>query len=222
MGTVLVQALLLASTGLLSVGSITLVILLLLSERGWPKGLAYALGYTGAYALIGVGAVAVGYRSADGRAGEPRLFLPLLMLGLGALLLWLAWRNWRKPRSEEPEEFPFLSLVDQLTVLKAFGFGAMIAVVNFKNLALFLSALSIVILSELRLSEKLVITLLVVLLFCLAVIIPVLVYVALPGRAQLLLNAFREWLNRHNRPIGIWGPLVFGLFFLLNGLKGVL
>ena len=49
---VLIQALVLASAGLLSVGSITLVILLLISDRGWYNGLGYALGYTGAYTVI--------------------------------------------------------------------------------------------------------------------------------------------------------------------------
>ena len=54
---VLIQSLFLATSGLLSVGSITLVILLLISDRGWRNGLGYALGYTSAYSLIGVAAV---------------------------------------------------------------------------------------------------------------------------------------------------------------------
>jgi ABC-type sulfate transport system permease component len=60
---VLIQALLLASAGLLSAGSITLVILLLISDRGWHNGLGYALGYTIAYTVIGVSAVVLGYRA---------------------------------------------------------------------------------------------------------------------------------------------------------------
>ncbi|MGB7339104.1 MAG: hypothetical protein WBC91_09455 [Phototrophicaceae bacterium] len=55
--TILVQSLALASGGIVSVGSITIVILLLISERGWRNGLGYMLGYVGAYALIGIAAV---------------------------------------------------------------------------------------------------------------------------------------------------------------------
>ncbi len=50
--TVIIQSLILASSRLLSVGSITLVILLLISDRGWRNGLGYALGYTSAYTAI--------------------------------------------------------------------------------------------------------------------------------------------------------------------------
>jgi hypothetical protein len=75
---VLIQALVLASTGLLSAGSITLVILLLISERSWHNGLGYALGYTIAYTVIGVSAVVLGYRATGNysRVVTPRIFKP--------------------------------------------------------------------------------------------------------------------------------------------------
>ena len=184
---VLIQSLLLASSGLLSVGSITLVILLLISDRGWRNGLSYALGYTSAYTLIGISVVVLGYRTTENNAGEPSLFLPIVLMALGTLLLWLALRNWRKPVSKKIEEPRFFSIVDKITPPRAFGFGAMISVVNFKNLALFLTALSVVILSDLIISEKIMITLLVVLVFCLSVIVPVTIYILFPKRAKDLL-----------------------------------
>lgn len=220
---VLIQSLLLASSGLLSVGSITLVILLLLSDRGWRNGLGYAWGYIGAYTLIGVSAVLLGYRTAERNAeGEPGLFFPILLMILGTLLLWLALRNWRKPVSENEEEPRFFAIVDKITPLKAFGFGAMISVINFKNLALFLTALSVVIVSDLIITEKIIITLLVVLVFCLSVIIPIVIYLAFPKRAKELLNGIRQFLNRNNRPIGIWAPFVFGLLLLIKGITDLL
>ncbi len=104
---VLIQALVLASAGLLSVGSITLVILLLLSDQGWRNGLGYALGYTSAYTLIGISVVVLGYRTAENNTGEPELFSPILLMVLGTLLLWLALRNWRKPVSEKKKNRVF-------------------------------------------------------------------------------------------------------------------
>ena len=219
---VLVQSLLLASSGLLSVGSITLVILLLISDRGWRNGLGYALGYISAYTIIGVSVVVLGYRSAESNPSEPSLFFPILLLVFGTLLLWIAFRNWRKPISDEQEEPRFFSIVDKMTPLKSFGFGAMVSVINFKNLALFLTALSVVILSELRITEKIIITLLVVLVFCLSVIIPVVIYLAFPKGAKETLNGIKEFLNRHSRPIGIFAPLLFGLIFLIKGITGLL
>ncbi|MFC2063614.1 GAP family protein [Chloroflexota bacterium] len=219
---VLIQALVLASSGLLSVGSITLVILLLLSERGWRNGLGYSLGYTNAYTLIGISAVLLGYRTQVNSTDEPSLVLPILLMVLGSLLIWLGLSNYRKPRPEINEEPRFFKIVDSITPLKAYGFGAMISVVNFKNLALFLTALSVVILSDLILPEKLVITLLVVLVFCLSVIIPVAIYLIFPKQAERLLNSIKQFINRHSRSIGIWLPIVFGLILFTKGITDLL
>jgi threonine/homoserine/homoserine lactone efflux protein len=219
---VLLQSLLLASSGLLSVGSITLVILLLISDRGWRNGLGYALGYISAYTLIGVSVVLLGYQAETNNSSEPSLFFPILLIVFGSLLLWLAFRNWRKPVSDEQEEPRFFSIVDKITPPKAFGFGAMVSVINFKNLALFLTALSVVILSTLPITEKIIITLLAVLVFCLSVIIPILIYLAFPKRAKEILNGIKQYLNRHSRPIGIFAPLLFGLIFLIKGITGIL
>ena len=220
--SVLVQALVLASAGIISVGSITLVILLLISDRGWHNGLSYAMGYTGGYTLIGMTAVLLGYRSSRNDAAEPGLFLPILHLALGTLLLWISLRNWRKPSEAEQKPPRFFDIVDQVTPLKALGFGALISVINFKNLALFLSAQSVIILSELPITEKLVISLLVAIVFCLSVIIPVLIYLLFPRRAKLLLSTIKQTLNRHSRPIGIWIPLIFGLLFITKGITDLL
>ncbi|MCJ7824427.1 MAG: GAP family protein [Anaerolineales bacterium] len=105
-----------------------------------------------------------------------------------------------------------------MTPSKAFGFGAMVSVINFKNLALFLTALSVVIISDLVITEKIMITLLVALVFCLSVIIPVIIYLSFPKRAKELLNSIKQALTRHSRPIGIWAPFIFGLLFLTKGL----
>ncbi|MBT3336467.1 MAG: hypothetical protein HN855_01010 [Anaerolineae bacterium] len=219
---VILQSLLLASSGLLSVGSITLVILLLISDRGWRNGLGYALGYTSAYTTIGISVVLLGYKSAENAPREPSLFFPILLLIFGTLLLWIAFRNWRKPVSDEQDEPRFFSIVDKMTPQKSFGFGALVSVINFKNLALFLTALSVVVLSEFAISQKLIITLLVALVFCLSVIIPVSIYLAFPKGAKETLNGIKEFLNRHSRPIGIFAPLLFGLIFLIKGFTGLL
>jgi len=222
MSTTLIQSLLLASSGLLSVGSITLVILLLISEHGWRNGLGYALGYFSAYTVIGISIVVLGYRAAENSAREPNRFFPILLLFLGTLLLWMAFRNGRKTIVEKHEEPRFFAIVDKMTPLKSFGFGALVSVINLKNLALFLTALSVVVISELPIMQKITITLLVALVFCLSVILPVGIYLLFPKGAKNTLGGIKDFLNQHSRAIGIYAPLFFGLIFLLKGISDLL
>lgn len=222
--SVVIQSLILASGGIVSVGSITLVILLLISDRGWRNGLGYMLGYTIAYTLIGVTVILVGFDAAENNTGDSGIVTPILFIILGIVLLWFTQRNWRKP-AIEPENTTsprLFAIVDNTTPLKAFAFGALVSVVNFKNLAIFLSAVSVVHLSSLELSYKIVIVLLVALVFCLSVIVPVLIYVLFPKRSAELLNWIKQSLEMNRRAIGIWVPFVFGLIFLIRGITELL
>ena len=220
--TVLIQSLILAAGGILSVGSITIVILLLLSDQGWRNGLAYALGYVNGYGLIGIVVVWLGYTAAENRSGEPSSFSSILFMVMGLLLLWLTQRNWRKPPSTTQESPRLFTMIASISPSKAFAFGALVTVLNFKNLAIFLSAVSVPLLSDLPLYSKMMIALLDALVFCTAVLIPVLIYVAFPKQANARLNWIKQTLERYSRPIGIVAPLLFGLLFLIRGITGLL
>jgi len=216
--TILIQSILLASSGILSVGSITLVILLLISERGWQNGLAYMLGYYISYSMIGVAVILAGYQFGGDSIQGQGIALSIIMFVLGALLLYLAFKNWRKPINESNSRPKLFSIIDQITPAKALGFGALVTVINFKNMALFISALSVVIFSNLQVNEKIIVTLSVAFVFCLSVIIPVFIYVVFPQRANKVLSGIKQTLETHSRPIGIWLPLIFGCTFLIRGV----
>ncbi len=218
---VLIQSLVLASGGILSFGSITIVILLLLSEQGWRNGIGYVLGYVGAYTVIGVSAVVLNYSytATETPAEEPSLVGSIVLIILGLLLLWVSWRNWRKPPSIEKQPPRLFTLLDKITPAKAFVIGAVVTVVNFKNLAIFMSSISVLLVSDLVLPSKLLIVLLDVLVFCLAVIVPVGIYFAFPETAGVRLNWIKQTLDTYSRPVGIWMPLIFGCIFLILGAK---
>lgn len=214
---VLIQSLLLATAGLFAPGSMTLVILLLMSARGWRNGLGYVLGYFSGYTLLGSGMVLVGYRFAPQGNPEASPFLSGLFFALGALLVGLGFRNGRQsaPPTDRPSRF--FALVDRVTPFKAYALGALVSMVNFKNLALFFSAMSVVVLSPLSLAEKLALVPPVVAVFCFAVLIPLLIYLAFPRRAADLLNGIKSALERHGRLLSIWAPLIFGLLLIIRG-----
>lgn len=219
---ILIQSLLLASGGILSVGSITIVILLLISDRGWRNGVAYMSGYVAAYTLIGLTSVLLGATATQNETGSSGITSSILFLVFGALLLWMSQRNWRKAPTEKGKPPRIFAMLDSITPIRAFAFGAVVTVINFKNLAIFLSALSVLLLSDLLLVSQLLLTLLVVLVFCLSVIVPVLIYLLFPKSANERLKWIKQILEENSRPIGIWVPLLFAIIFLIRGASGLL
>ena len=219
MERVLIESLVLAAGGIVSVGSITIVILLLISDGGWRKGAAYTLGYTGGYTLIGLAAVLLGAKASQAEPSGGGIAAGL-SAAVGVLLLWISLRNARKAPVESQGPPRLFAMVDQTTAGKAFGLGALVTVINFKNLAIFLSAVSVPVTSNLTLPSQLLIVLLDVLVFCAAVMAPILIYLAFPAGAKERLTRFKAWLEARRRPIGIWLPAFFGLLFFLRGIRG--
>jgi len=125
-----IQAILLASGGILSIGSIMIVILLLISDGGWRNGLAYMVGYVTAYTLIGLSAVLIGFNDATGEADGGGQVGPILWSLLGILLLWMALRNWRKPPDVAQEPPRIFAILDNITPIKALVFGAVVTVLS--------------------------------------------------------------------------------------------
>ena len=218
--TVLVQSVALASVGLFSPGSITMVILLLMSGKGWRNGVGYALGYVSMYTLIGATAILLGVGSAETASDEQSLTTSIVLTILGLLLLTLGLRSWRKPPSENSTGSRFSTILDKITPIRAFGFGSLVSIINFKNLAIFLTSLSILLVSDLAIPTKLIILIPLVLVFCMSVIMPILIYVAFPTRANEYLTRIKQTIEKYSRPIGIWLPIIFGALLLLRGLQG--
>ena len=229
--TVLLQSLALASVAVLSPGSITIVILLLMSGRGLNNGhgrglhngVAFVSGYLVMYSLIGVGVLVLGVNSAETATTEQSLITSLILIGIGIILLAVAVRNWRKPPPETQTDQPsrFAKLVDGITPLKAFGFACLAAIFNFKNLTIFLSAVSVLWLSDLALATQLVMVIPLVFVFCASVLIPIAIYLLFPDRASDYLNRIKAAISRYSRPLGIAVLLILGCLLLYRGLMGI-
>jgi len=219
MGHVLWPALALASGGLFSIGSILIVVLLLNARRGLRKATAYFLGYSGGYLLIGSAILLIGSKLELGRPSAQPSWISLgLNLLVGGLLLFFAQKRLRTPPKENPEPPKFLASVDKLTAPKALGFGLLVTCLNFKNLAIFVSAVAVVLSGDLPLEQALLLNVAIVAVFCAMVGLPILLYLAFLEKAELWLHQGRIWLEQNNRPFSIALMLFFGVFFVLKGL----
>ncbi len=219
MFVVLLQALLLATAGFFAVGSLTIVLLLLLSSQGWRNGLAYALGYLTGYLLWGWAVVGLGYRVQAGGTEASHAAWGWFFVVLGGLLVGIGWRQSRRPPAPQTGPPRFLRALDQITPLRAFGLGLLVTVLNFKNLGLYLSAISVILLSPLPLATQLALVPPVALTFCLSVLAPIGLYLLAPQRATRLVHGLRHALERHGHTLSIWAPIGFGLLLMLYGWR---
>lgn len=217
----LIESLVVASGGILSFGSILIILLMLSARGGLLKAIAYFTGYSSGYFLIGACALFLGQRlggEAAGAAAEPSLVGPILSLVLGILLLISGLRRWRRPPQPDDKPPRIFSGLDSITVWKALGLGLMISVINVKNLAIFLSAVGILAGAGLSLPRALAAEAVVVLLFSSSVLGPIVVYALFRERADPGLTSLRAFLERRSRPLSIGAMLLFGAAFTARGV----
>jgi hypothetical protein len=219
---VLLKSLAVASAGTPSIGAILLILLLLSSANGLKKASAFFFAYAFTYSVIGTVTVVVGEQMQNAGAEEaPSNAGSWAALGAGCLLLFFAFRTWRKPAGEHKKPRIF-EKIDQISATKLFAFGLFVPCVNFKNLALFLSAVSIVAGAALPIEHAFAMVLAVVFVFCAGVMTPIVLFALGRKRAEPLLARFRDFLERNNRVVTMSVMTLFGSGFLIRAAYGLL
>ena len=218
----LVSALVVALGGAAAVGSIVLVTTLLASRGGRSTAVGYVLGYLGSYTTIGLTVVAADADPAVWTSGDAGLVGPVVVLVVGLALVALGLRTALRPRSEpaRADAGGWINVLDRATPVRTFGLGVVVAFVNVKNLALYLTAVAVLQASDLTVDRKLAGVPLVALTFCLAVFVPLAIDVVAPLRSERLLVALRRGIDLYGRRLDAWPPLVVGACFMVRGVRG--
>jgi len=190
------------------------VVLLLGSERGRAKGLAFVLAW--AVGLAGVGAIVLllgGVADASDDGG-PATWVSVLLLGLGLLLIALAAKQWKgRPRAGDETPLPgWMRTIDEFDAAKAGGAGFALSALNPKNILLTVAAAAEIADVGLSAGEQVVVLVLFVLLASCGVLAPLVLSLALGDRSRGLLDGLRGWMTRHNAAI-------MAVLFLLIGAK---
>lgn len=226
MYSVFLQALALASVGIISPGSITLMILLLMSDKGLRTALAFAGGYLLMYSAIGIAVLVFGVSIVEtNQATVQSPTTSIVLVGVGVLLLLLSLRSWRQSKTQTETtdtNSRFAKLVAGITPLKAFGLAATISLVNVKNLTIFVSAVSVLLLSTLPLSTTLPMLIPLVLTFCTSILAPLTIYLVFPRYAADYLNRIKTAISRYSSQLSWIVTLALGCFLLYRGLSGLL
>jgi threonine/homoserine/homoserine lactone efflux protein len=139
---------------------------------------------------------------------------------LGALLLFLAGKQWReRPGEGEQAAMPkWMSAIDSFTAIKGLGLGFLLSAVNPKNLLLAISAGLIVGDAGLSFGTTAVIIAVFVLLAGSTVLIPVIGYLVASDRLAGPLDRLRGWLVDNNATIMAVLLLVIGVSVIGKGI----
>jgi threonine/homoserine/homoserine lactone efflux protein len=190
------------------------VVLLVGSDRGRTKGVAFVLAWCAGLAAVGaiVLLVAGGLDASDD--GEPATWANVLLLGLGLFLLVYAAKQWRgRPGAgEEPPTPGWMRTLEDFTPLKACFAGFALSALNPKNVLLTAAAATEIAEVGLSAGKQAAVLLAFVLIASLGVLVPVAASIVLGGRSREPLNRLRTWMARNN-------AVIMAVLFLLIGAK---
>jgi Sap, sulfolipid-1-addressing protein len=200
------------------------VILMLFTQRARSNGVAFLLGWVLALAVVGsiiLILANLGKISSGGTASTLGFVLKLL---LGLLFLFMAVRQWRgRPKEgEEPHMPNWMASIDQFTPGKAFGFAAVLAGVNPKNLGLTLAAALSIAEANVSDAESWIMLAVFVIIASLTVAVPVLYYLFAGQSAEKTLTIWKNWLAANNATVMCILLLVLGMLLVGQGLGGLI
>jgi threonine/homoserine/homoserine lactone efflux protein len=190
------------------------VVLMLGSDHGTTKGLAFVLTWCAGLAAVGAVVLALGGIADANNGGEPATWMNVLLLGLGLLLVALAVKQWRgRPSGDEEAPMPgWMQRMDDFTILKAAGAGFALTGLNPKNVMLTAAAAAEIAEVGLPTGQEVAALVVFVAIASAGVVSPLLLSVALRERSRHLLDELRDWMARHNATI-------MTVLFLLIGAK---
>ncbi len=220
MSSLLWQLTLVALFGAASPLPITVVVTLLISKGGVAKATGFAAGLIGVLAIIGiVTLITSSYTSASSSTESAVTGTIVAVMGLLFVLMAVKLLlNAPDPDAPPPK---FMTALDTMSVARAAIFGAILAVINFKQLGIFIGGIAQIVEAEVSSAQEWVALAVLLIVLQLGVIVPIIVFVATPDWASRHLRRFLGWLNRHSRPIGIVLGLVVGIWFLVTGVTQI-
>jgi hypothetical protein len=189
-------------------------VLLLTAERGRPKAIGFLLGWAFALAVIGVAIVVVGGQVSTSSGSTSSKVSAVLDIVLGVVIAGLALRTRAKAaRGGERTTPGWMQRLDTMSPVAAFLLGAflppyLLAVAVGNDIAR----------RDLSTTQRIVAVVLYVVIGSIGILIPILVTVVQPSRADALLANWRAWLQQHWQAVLVWLLLVIGAYLVAKGL----
>jgi threonine/homoserine/homoserine lactone efflux protein len=198
------------------------VVLMLVTPRARINGPTYIAGWLVGLAVVGTVGLTVAGAAGASDHGSPSTGANLVQILLGAALVILAVRQWRKrPKpGAEPSMPKWMSRVDDFSPSKAATTGFVLSAVNPKNLILTLAAATTIAATNLPGTDQVIVFIAFALIATTGVAVPVVIYFTLGDRSKPILESLKAWLGHHNAAIMAVIFLVIGAKVLGQGIAG--
>lgn len=189
-------------------------VLIVGSERGRAKGLAFVVTWCAGLAAVGALMLLLGGAADASDEGEPSGWVSGLLLAVGLLAVAYAVKQWiGRPRSGEGAAVPgWMRQIDDFTIAKAAGAGFALTALNPKNILLTVAAAAEIAEVGLSAGEQAVAMAVFVLIASVGVLAPLVLVLVLGDRSRALLDGLRGWMGRNN-------AVIMSVLFLLIGVK---
>ncbi len=196
-------------------------LLLLSTPGGMRRTLTFCVGLFTTYAIVGAGAILIGGELQATGDGGRSWYGSAGLLTLGVFFLLGLVKNLVRPPEGPIEPPKILEKLDGLGALGTGLIGGAVVFASLKNLALVLSAISVILDTPGPFTESASIFVLFLMLFVSGISWPFILFVVFAGRAGPLLVRARAWLESNQLLVGNVVFLIFGVAFTAQGARGL-
>jgi threonine/homoserine/homoserine lactone efflux protein len=181
---------------------IVAIVLMLVTPKAKPNGLAFLLGWVAGVAVVGTIALLIVNPDDSGSSSKPA-WANWLELILGLLLLLVATRQWRaRPHADAEAATPkWMGALDSFTPAKALCAGMLLSGLNPKNLILIIGGADAIATTYISGAQEAVAWLIFTLIASIGVAAPVVIYFVMGERAAVMLDGLKNWMARSNTAI---------------------
>jgi hypothetical protein len=199
------------------------IILMLITPKARSNGLAFLGGWLLGLAVVGTIVLIVANTAGIATSSGPSRTVSIIKLLLGLLLLFAAWRQFKKrPKPGEEAPMPkWMRALDGFTPTRSLAIGALLSGVNPKNLVLNATAAAGIAATGLAGVQQAVVLVVLILVGSLGIIAPVGVYFAMGDKAAPVLDGWKTWLAANNATVMIVLFAVFGVTLIGKGIGGL-
>jgi len=199
------------------------IILMLITPKARSNGLAFLGGWMLGLAVVGTTVVIVANTASIATSSGPSRTVSIVKLVLGLLLLFVAWRQFKKrPKPGEEAPMPkWMRALDGFTPTRSLAIGALLSGVNPKNLILNATAAAGIAATGLAGVQQAVVLIVLIVVGSLGIIAPVGVYFAMGDKAALVLDGWKAWLAANNATVMTVLFVVFGFVLIGKGIGGL-